>query len=591
MDKIEIKGARVHNLKDIDVAIPRGTLTVVTGPSGSGKSSLAFDTIYAEGQRRYIESLSSYARQFLGQMEPPDVESITGLSPAIAIDQKSTSKNPRSTVGTITEVYDYLRVLYARVGTAYCPESGEKLEAQSAEQIVRSLLKKPDKTKLQILAPIVSNQKGEHKELLSRYQAMGFSKVRVNGKVVPFDDEISLEKNKKNSVEVVVDRIVVKSGVKGRLTDSIEQALKIGDGNIFLLVDSDIEFYSEHLYSHKSGKSYPELEPRLFSFNSPIGACPTCNGLGISKVFDRTKYIVSEQLSLAQGGIGPMSKKGGFYYSMVRSILEAEGESEDTPIEKWKAKTRKVIFEGSDKVYTYNFESENSSYKFKKSFPGLDTWLNKKYNESTSEKVRADLEQYMNIEECPDCEGNRLNPYARSVMVNRKGIMEISHMAIDEAYDFFQKLKLTGTKKIIGEKLLKEINNRLKFLLDVGLNYLTLNRSAMTLSGGESQRIRLATQIGSALSGVLYVLDEPSIGLHQRDNDKLINTLVHLRDLGNTVIVVEHDEDTMLHSDYIIDIGPGAGIHGGEIVAQGTPAQIKKAKSITGQYLGRKNTN
>lgn len=588
MEKIEIIGAKVHNLKNISVNIPRGTLTVITGPSGSGKSSLAFDTLYAEGQRRYIESLSSYARQFLGQMEPPDVESIKGLSPAIAIDQKSTSKNPRSTVGTITEIYDYLRVLYARIGTAYCPESGEKLIAQSAEQIVQALLKKPEKTKLQILAPIISDQKGEHKELISKFQAMGFSKLRVNSVLIGLDEKITLEKNKKNNVEVVVDRIVVKDGIRARLTDSVEQALKIGDGKMFVLVDEDVEFYSEHLYSHKSGKSYPELSPRLFSFNSPIGACPSCNGLGVTKVFDRSKYIVSEQLSLSQGAIGPVSKKGGFYYSMIKSILETEGESEHTPLEKWKSNVRKTIFEGSSKIYTYSFVSENSSYEFKKSFPGLDQWLDKKYHESNSDKVREELEEYMNIEQCPSCNGDRLNDYARSVKIAKKGIMQVSMMAVDEAWDFFQELKLTGADKVIGEKLLKEINNRIKFLLDVGLSYLTLNRSAMTLSGGESQRIRLATQIGSALSGVLYVLDEPSIGLHQRDNDKLINTLINLKNLGNTVIVVEHDEDTMLSSDFIIDVGPGAGIHGGQIVATGTPEEIKNTDSITGQYLGRK---
>lgn len=593
MEKIQVVGAKVHNLKNIDVEIPRGTLTVITGPSGSGKSSLAFDTIYAEGQRRYIESLSSYARQFLGQMEAPEVESITGLSPAIAIDQKSTSNNPRSTVGTITEVYDYLRVFYARVGTAYCPESGEKLLAQSAEQIVRTLLKKDEKTKLQILAPIISNQKGEHKELMAKYQAMGFSKLRVNGEICAFDDSFSsakspLHKNKKNNVELVIDRIVIKEGIRGRLTDSIEQALKIGEGSIYVISNDDLEFYSEHLYSHKSGKSYPELEPRLFSFNSPIGACPTCNGLGISKVFDPAKYIINEQLSLAQGAIGPINKKGGFYYSMVKSILDTEGASEDIPLEKWSEKVRKVIFEGSEKIYTYNFESENSSYKFKKAFAGIGNWLERKYQESSSEKVREDLEQYMNIEECPSCHGNRLNDYARNVKISKKGIMDISKLPIDEAYDFFQKVELKGERKIIGEKLLKEINARLKFLLDVGLSYLTLNRSAVTLSGGESQRIRLATQIGSALSGVLYVLDEPSIGLHQRDNDKLIQTLFQLRELGNTVIVVEHDEDTMLQSDYIIDIGPGAGIHGGDVVAKGTPSQIKKADSVTGKYLSKK---
>lgn len=588
MEKITITGARVHNLKNINVEIPRGSLTVITGPSGSGKSSLAFDTLYAEGQRRYIESLSSYARQFLGQMEPPDVDAISGLSPAIAIDQKSTSKNPRSTVGTITEVYDYMRVLYARVGTAYCPVSGEKLEAQSAEQIVRKLLAKSEKSKLQILAPIIKGQKGEHKQLLDKFRSMGFSKIRVNGDLLSFDDSIKLGKNIKNNVELVIDRLVIKDGIKSRLTDSVEQALKLGEGNIFVLDGDKEEFYSEHLYSHKSGLSYPPLEPRLFSFNSPLGACETCNGLGVSKVFDPDKYITDENLSLSEGAIAPLGKYGSFYYQMVSSILAEEGESENTPLKKWKKKVRDIIFEGSDKVYTYNFESENSSYKFKKAFPGLANWLEKKYLESSSEKVRAELETYMNIETCKTCDGKRLNSYARDVKFGNKGIMEVTELDIDEAFTFFQNVKLKGQQEVIASKLLKEINARLKFLLDVGLNYLTLNRSAMTLSGGESQRIRLATQIGSALSGVLYVLDEPSIGLHQRDNDKLIKTLLHLKDLGNTVIVVEHDEDTMMASDYLIDIGPGAGIHGGEIVATGSPAQVKKSSCITGKFLSGK---
>ena len=588
MKSISIKGAKVHNLKNIDIDIPRNSLTVITGPSGSGKSSLAFDTIYAEGQRRYVESLSSYARQFLGQMEAPEVESITGLSPAIAIDQKSTSKNPRSTVGTITEVYDYLRVFYARVGDAFCPETGELLKSQSAEKIVKDLLKNKDKTKLQILAPILSGQKGEHKELLGRFMAMGFSKIRVNGELTVLDDNVKLFKTKKNNADIIVDRIVVKDGVKARLTDSIEQALKIGEGKIFVLVDDKEKFYSEHLYSHKSGKSYPELEPRLFSFNSPVGACPTCNGLGVTKVFDRSKYVVSEDLSIKDGAIAPLGKNGGFYYTMVKSILEEEGIKESVPIDKWPKKIKSIIFDGSKKVYNYSFKSKNASYEFNKAFPGLDTWLNKRYLDSSSEKVRADLEKYMMIEECPDCAGQRLNEYARSVKINKLGIMQVSSLSIEDAYEFFKGLKFTGNKKVIADKLLKEINNRLKFLVDVGLTYLSLNRSSATLSGGEAQRIRLATQIGSALSGVLYVLDEPSIGLHQRDNDKLIKTLKELRDLGNTVIVVEHDEDTMLASDYLIDIGPLAGVHGGEVVSAGKIAEVKKTDSITAQYLSKK---
>ena len=588
MEKIKIFGAKVHNLKNVNVEIPRNTLTVITGPSGSGKSSLAFDTLYAEGQRRYIESLSSYARQFLGQMEPPEVESITGLSPAIAIDQKSTSRNPRSTVGTITEIYDYLRVLYARVGDAYCPESGELLQAQSAEQIVKTILAYPEKTKVQILAPVVKQQKGEHRDLIQKFLSQGFSKARFNGDMVVLDDELKLHKTKKNDLDIVIDRIVIKDGVKGRLTDSIEQALKLGDGGLFVLIDKEEKFFSESLFSHKSGKSYPELEPRLFSFNSPLGACSDCNGIGESKVFDRAKYILDENLSFKEGAILALGKRGSFYFQMVKCILEEEGVSEDVPLKKWPKKFSKIIFDGSEKEYTYKFKSDNSSYTFTKSFVGLDAWLQKKYVESSSEKVRQDLEKFMHIQTCPTCQGQRLNAYARNVLVQDKGIMDVSKLSIEDAYQFFKKVKFKGNKKIIADKLLKEINNRLQFLVDVGLTYLTLNRAANTLSGGESQRIRLATQIGSALSGVLYVLDEPSIGLHQRDNDKLIQTLLHLKSLGNTVIVVEHDEDTMLASDYIIDIGPGAGVHGGEIVAHGTPAKVKKAKSITGEYLARK---
>ena len=586
MDKIQIFGAKVHNLKNINVEIPRNSLTVITGPSGSGKSSLAFDTLYAEGQRRYIESLSSYARQFLGQMEPPDVESITGLSPAIAIDQKSTSRNPRSTVGTITEVYDYLRVLFARVGDAYCPESGELLEAQSPEQIVKTLLKNKEKTKIIILAPVLKDQKGEHRDLIQKFLSLGFSRARYNGKIIDLEEGLLLSKTKKNKFDIVIDRIVIKEGIEARLTDSIEQALKFGEGSLFALVDDKEEFYSEFLYSHKSGKSYPELEPRLFSFNSPLGACPSCNGLGESKVFDRKKYVLDDNLSFADGTLLPFGKKGSFYYQMVKCILSAEGVSEETPLKKWPKSLSSTIFDGSDKEYTYKFKSDNSSYTFKKPFPGLDAWLNKKYIESSSDKIQMELEKFMEIKICPECDGQRLNAYARNVLISKKGIMDISKLSIEDAHKFFKEVKFTGTKKIIADKVLKEVNARLNFLVDVGLTYLSLNRAANSLSGGESQRIRLATQIGSALSGVLYVLDEPSIGLHQRDNDKLIKTLIHLRDLGNTVIVVEHDEDTMMASDHIIDIGPGAGIHGGEIVATGTPAEIKKQNSRT--YVSRK---
>lgn len=585
MEKIEIRNAKVHNLKGIDVDIPRNALTVITGPSGSGKSSLAFDTIYAEGQRRYIDSLSSYARQFLGQIEPPDVESIKGLSPAIAIDQKSSSRNPRSTVGTVTEIYDYLRILYARVSDPYCPDTGKKLSAQSAEKIVETLLAKNEKTKLIIMAPIVRDQKGEHKELLSKFQAMGFSKIRLNKTILELDDSIKIEKNKKNSIDVVIDRIVLKEGISSRLTDSVEQALKIGEGFLYVLSDDVEEFYSEHYYSLETGLSYPELEPKLFSFNSPLGACPECNGLGIAKHFDRNLYIEDPDLSISEGAILPLGRKGSFYYQMIETIFKEEGISLDIPYSKLPQEIKKIIFDGSDKEYTYNFESEHSSYKFKKKFKGLDKWLSEKYNESTSDKVKLELEEFMKIEECGVCHGDRLAPYPRNAKIQDMKIMDFCKLPLDEAYRFISELKLEGSKKIIAEKLIKEIKGRLKFLLDVGLNYLTLNRGASTLSGGESQRIRLATQIGSMLSGVIYVLDEPSIGLHQRDNEKLIGTLKELKNLGNTVIVVEHDEDTMFASDHVIDIGEGAGIHGGKIIATGTVDDIIKSRSLTGKYL------
>jgi excinuclease ABC subunit A len=585
MEKIQIRKAKVHNLKAVDVDIPRNAFTVITGPSGSGKSSLAFDTLYAEGQRRYIESLSSYARQFLGQMEPPDVESIKGLSPAIAIDQKSTSNNPRSTVGTVTEVYDYMRVLFARVGTAYCPESGEKLSAQTAQQIVEKLKAKPDKTKLQLLAPVIQNQKGEHKELLGKYLSMGYVRARVNGKIMLLD-EVKLDKNKKSNLDIVVDRLVVKKDIEARLTDSVEKGLKLGEGHLYVLVNDDEEFYSEHLYSPKSGLSCPELEPRLFSFNSPLGACPTCNGIGESKVFDEDKFILSSDLSFNEGTILPLGKHGSFYHQMVKSIFQEEGIDPDMPFKKLPTKFKEILFKGSKKVYHYKFKSENSKYEFSKSFPGLKKWLEKKYLESSSDKVRNDLENYMHIQVCPDCKGNRLRPFSLHVIIENKSIMDISNLTIEDAYSFFKKVKFKGQDKIIADKLLHEIRSRLGFLNDVGLTYLTLSRAANTLSGGEAQRIRLATQIGSALSGVLYVLDEPSIGLHQRDNTKLIETLKNLKNLGNTVIVVEHDEETMQAADYLIDMGPGAGIHGGDIIAEGSyESVLKNKKSITASYL------
>ena len=588
MEKIQITKARVHNLKSIDVSIPRHTLTVVTGPSGSGKSSLAFDTIYAEGQRRYIESLSSYARQFIGQIEPPDVESITGLSPAIAIDQKSTTKNPRSTVGTITEIYDYMRLLWARLGVPHCPETGDAVQRQTPQQIIERLLTMKEGTKLQLLSPVVRQKKGEHKEEMAKYQVLGFSKVRVNGEQKALDDSLVIPKAKFNDVELIVDRIVLKDGVRSRLADSVEYALKLSDGYLIVIADDKEIFFSEKNFSFRTNKSYPDLEPRLFSFNSPLGACQLCNGLGLTKTFDMDSIITDENLSINDGAIAPL-KKSSFLMQMIKSIAAAENTDLDKPLKKHSEKFKSILFDGSDKIYTYKFESENSTFNFKKEFPGIKAWLEKKYNESDSEKVKLDLEEFMIIKKCSGCKGKKLNPFALAATVKDKNIMEICDLPVNESFEFFDSLQFKGNEAVIAQKLLKEIRDRLNFLLNVGLDYLTLNRDAMTLSGGESQRIRLATQIGSALSGVLYVLDEPSIGLHQRDNEKLIQTLIHLRDIGNTVIVVEHDEDTMRAADWLIDMGPAAGIHGGEIVSAGTPKDVAKdPKSITGKFLAGK---
>ena len=584
INKIKISKAQVHNLKSVSLEIPKNSLTVITGPSGSGKSSLAFDTIYVEGQRRYIESLSSYARQFLGQHQPPEVESITGLSPSIAIDQKTSSRNPRSTVGTITEIYDYLRVLYARIGTLHDPETGEVIRKYTPTQIVKELMKNKEKTKLQILAPVEISKEIKFDHLINKYLSMGFTKARLNGEMVQLDE--GLKAPKKNvQLEIIVDRIVVKDDVEKRLADSIELALKVGSGIVTVLVDEKEHSFSEHNRSMSSGIIYPELEPKLFSFNSPIGACPTCNGLGETKIFDLNSMIFDDSLSVLEGAITPVSRYS-FLQKMVEAVLTQEKVDPKTPLKKLPAKIKNTLFEGSEKVYKYSFISENSHFEFSKSFPGICNWLFKKYSESSSEKVKLELEEYMNISCCPDCQGLRLNPIALSTKIEDHNIMDLCTISISKCHELLNGLKLTGEKKLIAEKLLKEILARLTFLKDVGLTYLTLNRGAVTLSGGESQRIRLATQIGSALSGVLYVLDEPSIGLHQRDNDRLINTLKSLRDLGNTVLVVEHDEDTMMACDHLIDMGPGAGIHGGEIVAEGTVKEVlKNKKSLTAQYL------
>ncbi len=589
IDQIKIVKAKVHNLKSVSVEIPKNSFCVITGPSGSGKSSLAFDTIYVEGQRRYIESLSSYARQFLGQFQPPDVESITGLSPAIAIDQKSTSNNPRSTVGTITETYDLMRVLWARVGDAHCPETGLPIRGQSAEQIVSTILKSKDKTKLILLAPIIKNRKGEHKDLLSRYLKMGFSRIRLDGKILNLSDEIKIDKNKNHNIELVIDRIILKPDIKARLNDSIELTLRLGEGHVLALLDEKEHFFSEFNFSPKTGKSYPDLEPRIFSFNSPLGACNLCNGLGIVKKFSESSLLTDASLPLLEGAM-ELLKRNAFLSNMISCIAKAEKVDLKKPYSKLPKKFINILFNGNSTIYNFSFESENSVFKFKKTFHGISSWLDKKYAETGSDKVRHSLENHMNIGECSKCNGKRLSDFSLAVTFGNKDIMSVANMSIRDASNFFSKIKLVKNKKIIADKLLKEINERLQFLLDVGLDYLTLSRAANTLSGGESQRIRLATQIGSALSGVLYVLDEPSIGLHQRDNERLIKTLKGLRDLGNTVIVVEHDEDTIKESDYIIDVGPGAGVHGGNIVAKGTYKEILKSKeSLTSQFLRETN--
>ncbi|NOT79289.1 MAG: excinuclease ABC subunit UvrA [Bacteriovoracaceae bacterium] len=586
INEISIVKAAVHNLKNVSINIPKNTLTVITGPSGSGKSSLAFDTIYVEGQRRYIESLSSYARQFLGQYQPPEVESITGLSPAIAIDQKTSNKNPRSTVGTTTEIYDYLRVLFARIGTLYDPETGKEVRRYTPTQIVKEILKSGDKAKLQILAPIPYNDKIKFKELSSKFQTMGFTRARLDGEMILLDETNKPSKGS-YQLDIIVDRIVIKDDIEKRLADSVEYALKLAEGNIQVLVDDKKTLnFSEHNKSTDGSKIFPELEPRLFSFNSPIGACEVCNGLGETKIFDIDLMVFDENLPLLEGAITPLSKRNSFLYKMVETIANDEGVDISGPFKKLPKKLTNILFNGTDKVYRYSFTSENSHFEFSKAFPGMSAWLEKKYLESGSDKVRIELEKYMNIKTCPTCNGLRLNRIALATKIGDRNIMDLCTLSIGECFTYLTAIKLEGEKKIIAEKLLKEIVSRLRFLNDVGLNYLTLNRGAVTLSGGESQRIRLATQIGSALSGVLYVLDEPSIGLHQRDNDRLIKTLKTLRDLGNTVLVVEHDEDTMNASDYIIDMGPGAGIHGGMIVAHGTLEKIlSDKKSLTAKFL------
>lgn len=592
-DKIVIKGARAHNLKNIDVVIPRDKLVVMTGLSGSGKSSLAFDTIYAEGQRRYVESLSAYARQFLGQMDKPDVDTIEGLSPAISIDQKTTSRNPRSTVGTVTEVHDYLRLLYARVGHPICPNHGIEITSQTIEQMVERVLEYPEKTRLQVMAPIISGKKGSHKKSLEEIKKQGFVRVRVDGEILDINDEIELEKNKKHSIEIIIDRIVLKEGVHSRLYDSLESALRLADGYAIVdIIDEKELLFSEHYACPYCGFTVGELEPRMFSFNSPFGACPTCDGLGTKLEVDVDTVIPDRSLSLSAGAIVPWKPISSQYYpQMLASACEEFDIDMDVPFEKLPKVKQDIILHGSG--------TEEFFFKYKNDF-GMtrETWMpfegvlpniERRYRETNSDFTREQMSQYMTYLPCPTCHGYRLKEEALSVKIADKHLGEVSNFSIVEGLAFFDSLTLSEKDSQIAAPILKEVHSRLGFLENVGLEYLTMSRSAGTLSGGEAQRIRLATQIGSRLTGVLYILDEPSIGLHQRDNDRLIHTLKNMRDIGNTLIVVEHDEDTMMAADYLIDIGPGAGEHGGQIVAEGTPEEVKANKnSITGDYLSGK---
>ena len=595
-DKIIIKGANQHNLRNIDLELPKNELIVFTGVSGSGKSSLAFDTIFAEGQRRYVESLSTYARQFLGQMDKPDVEYIEGLSPAISIDQKSTSNNPRSTVGTVTEIYDYLRLLYARIGTPHCPQCGDEIKPQSIDEIVDKILKLPEGTKIQIIAPVVRGKKGEYSSLLNDLKQEGFIRTRVDGQVYNLDEDdienIKLEKNKKHNIDVVVDRIVVKESAKSRIADSAQIALKKANGLMTVDVIGDKELiFSEKLACPKCGLSFEELSPRSFSFNSPYGACPTCSGLGYDFVVDPDLVVPDRKKSIKQGAIYPWSKTTTSYYDDVLNSVSSHYNIDlNKPFEELTEKEQHIILYGGDDIINIRVKhfGTNRYENHKMKFWGVIPFLEKRYNESGGEYWREEIQKYMKLTPCKDCHGARLKPYILAVTINGKNIHEVCEMPVTESFKFFSDLflELSDYQMKIAKQILEEVRARLKFLLDVGLGYLNLSRMSLTLSGGEAQRIRLATQIGSGLTGVLYVLDEPSIGLHQRDNDMLIKTLLRLRNLGNTLIVVEHDEDTMKNADYIVDIGPRAGVHGGKIVARGTLEEIKQVKeSITGQYL------
>ncbi|MBU4618264.1 excinuclease ABC subunit UvrA [Bacillus sp. GG161] len=590
MERIEVKGARAHNLKNIDVNIPRDQLVVITGLSGSGKSSLAFDTIYAEGQRRYVESLSAYARQFLGQMDKPDVDAIEGLSPAISIDQKTTSRNPRSTVGTVTEIYDYLRLLYARVGKPICPIHGIEITSQTIEQMTDRILEYPERTKLQVLAPIVSGRKGTHVKVLDQIRKQGYVRVRVDGEMEDLSEEIELEKNKKHSIEVVIDRIVVKEGVAARLSDSLETALRLGEGRVMIDVIGQEELlFSEHHACPHCGFSIGELEPRMFSFNSPFGACPSCDGLGSKLEVDPELVIPNKDLTLRQHAIAPWEPQSSQYYpQLLEAVCTHYGIDMDIPVKDIPPHLFDKILYGSGSELIY-FKYENDFGQVRENeieFEGVLRNIERRYKETSSDYIREQMEKYMANQPCPTCKGYRLKKETLAVLINGKHIGEMTDLSVSDALDFYEKIEMSEKDLQIAQLILREIKERLSFLNNVGLDYLTLSRSAGTLSGGEAQRIRLATQIGSRLTGVLYILDEPSIGLHQRDNDRLIGTLKNMRDIGNTLIVVEHDEDTMLAADYLIDIGPGAGVHGGEVISAGTPEEVMNdPKSLTGQYL------
>ena len=598
---INIKGAREHNLKNIELSLPRDKFLVITGISGSGKSSLAFDTIYAEGQRRYVESLSAYARQFLGQMKKPEVDYIEGLSPAISIDQKTTRMNPRSTVGTVTEIYDYFRLLFARVGIPHCYKCGKEISQQTAGQIVDSILTEKEDTKIQVLAPVVKDRKGEHLKVFEELKKKGFVRVRVDGEISSLDNEFELDKNRKHSVEVVVDRLIIRSDedFKRRLADSVETALELGEGLVIVsyMEKDDSSFdkvFSEHFACTECGINFEEISPRMFSFNNPHGACPECNGLGSKLEIDTDFVVPDKHLSLNDGAILPWSKSGkkdNYYYQMLLAVADHYGFSMDTPFEELPEKYQSYILYGTPDRIQFVFRRKNRQHKVNRRFEGVVKRMERLFMETQSNYMRSYVGKFMSDRKCPVCKGTRLRPESRSVTVGGKSISEVVEMPIKGSKKFFEELELSEMELYIAKEILKEINERLKFLVDVGLDYITLERSSGTLSGGEAQRIRLATQIGSGLVGVLYILDEPSIGLHQRDNARLIETLKRLRDIGNTLIVVEHDEETIMSADHVVDIGPGAGEHGGKVIAEGTPLEImENPDSITGRYLSRTET-